>query len=288
MHFDTVIAASMNDAQRNVLRTHGPRCPNCSGLGRHFRLEPKMRVTRTQQCQPCSGHGLDLTRLERHIEGLSHDALWKQIHEIESRAGLPLSSRYRYPGIKASRQSWVECIFASAVDGTAIASSTTETIIFPNVTIPGNYMENGRALKVTVAGKFGTHSSGTVTHVFKIRYNSTSGATLATTGTVTLVISLTNARFEFEVDLVTRTNGTSGAILADGRAICYGGTAPTIGSATGAPAVAPMTVGGQTGPANSAAVDLTVDWPLVITATHGANQAANTLTGMHYTLESLN
>jgi hypothetical protein len=111
---------------------------------------------------------------------------------------------------------------------------------------------------------------------------------LATTGTVTLVISLTNAYFEMLVDIVTRSNGPAGTLLADGHYIAYGGTAPTIGSATGAPAVAPITSGGQTGPAASSAADLTADWALAVTLTHGANQAANTATGMHYTLESMN
>jgi hypothetical protein len=49
-----------------------------------------------------------------------------------------------------------------------------------------------------------------------------------------------------------------------------------------------MTVGGQTGPADSVDVDLTVDWPLAVTIQHGAQSASNTATGMHYLLESMN
>jgi len=49
-----------------------------------------------------------------------------------------------------------------------------------------------------------------------------------------------------------------------------------------------MTVAGQTAPAPSAAVDLTVDWALAVSIQHGAANASNTATGLHYNLEALN
>ena len=43
-----------------------------------------------------------------------------------------------------SRQYWSETLSWATADGTAVNTTTTETIIFPNVTIPANYMQDGR------------------------------------------------------------------------------------------------------------------------------------------------
>jgi hypothetical protein len=136
-------------------------------------------------------------------------------------------------------------------------------------------------------GKYSTLGSGTVSHVYTLRWGGVAGTILTKTGTITLLISMTNAYFDMDIMIQTRSNGSAGTLLADGIARAFGGTAPTIGSATGAPAIAPMTNGGQTVPA-TAAVDLTADTALSITITHGANSASNTATGQHYTAESLN
>jgi len=38
-----------------------------------------------------------------------------------------------------SRQFWQEALWWAVTDGTAVANTTTETIVFPNVTVPANY-----------------------------------------------------------------------------------------------------------------------------------------------------
>lgn len=281
---DALIALSLNRQSRNIYGDLGPRCPKCSGLGFTLSLG-KMNGRHDgfpSRCY-CEGSGIDLAQLERQ----DREAMWARIHQIESILKLPLTSQHTFPDIKNSRQYWMECIAWATADGTAIASSTTETILFPNVTIPANYMADGRGLRIRAAGKYSTLGSGTVTHVYKLRWGGVSGTVLATTGTVTLLISMTNAYFDIDVMIQTRTNGSSGTLLADGISRTFGGTAPTIGSATGAPAVSPLTAGGQTAPA-VATVDLTADTALSLTLTHGANNASNTATGQHYTLESMN
>lgn len=186
-----------------------------------------------------------------------------------------------------SRQYWQELIAWAVANGTAIASSTTETILFPNVTIPANYMADGRTLHIVVLGQFSTLGSGTVSHVYQIRWGGVAGTTICKTGTVTLLISLTTCLFYFEAWITTRSNGSAGTVMGNGVAMAFGGTAPTIGSATGAPAIAPMTAGGQTVPA-VATLDLTADTALAVTLLHGANSASNTATGLQYTIESWN
>ena len=74
-------------------------------------------------------------------------------------------------------------------------------------------------------------------------------------------------------------NGSSGTVFGIGEATLFVAVAPTVGSATGAPAIAAMGVGGITAPAASAAIDLTANQALSITATWSAASASNTLTG---------
>jgi hypothetical protein len=282
---DRAILASRSRPERNIHGDLGPRCPVCSGLGAFLTVGGAATgVTRaTSQCR-CEGSGLDLVAIER----ADREILWQQIHALEARFGLPPTSRViAPPTIKASRQYWMECIAWSTASGTAVASSTTETILFPNVTIPANYMADGRRLRVRLQGKYSTLGSGTVTHVYTVRWGGVAGTILTKTGTVTLLISMTNALFDLDFTIQTQLNGATGQLLADGLARVFGGTAPTIGSATGAPAIAPLTNGGQTVPA-AATVDLTADTALSVTITHGANSASNTATGIDYALESMN
>jgi hypothetical protein len=283
VHLDQLVQHALARPERNLHGDLGPRCPTCSGLGHFLALGGESGVTRSTTRCHCDGSGLDLVGIER----MDRELLWQQIHTLESKIGLQLTSRYKYPNIKASRQFWMECIAWATADGTAVASSTTETILFPNITIPANYMQDGRGLRLRVAGKYSTLGSGTVSHVYTLRWGGVAGTILTKTGTITLLISMTNAYFDMDIMIQTRSNGSAGTLLADGIARAFGGTAPTIGSATGAPAIAPMTNGGQTVPA-TAAVDLTADTALSITITHGANSASNTATGQHYTAESLN
>lgn len=279
---EALIAQAFNRPQRNIDGLLGPRCQICSGLGAVLRLGGgEVGVIRqTTRCS-CEGTGVDFVTIER----ADREALWARIQKLEALLGA--TSVSKRPTIVASRQYWMELIAWATADGTAVANTTTETIVMPNVTIPANYMNDGRALRIRVAGKYSTLGSGTVSHVYKARWGGVSGTVLALTGTVTLLISMTNAYWDLELMLQTRSNGASGSILADGMARAFGATAPTIGSATGAPATAPMTNGGQTGPA-AATVDLTADTALSLTVTHGAASASNTITGQHYTLESLN
>lgn len=279
---DQLLVLSLNRPARNIHGDLGPRCPTCSGLGHYLGLIDGAIVRSTSRCK-CEGGGIDFARLER----ASHEAMWARIHEIERQMALPETPHFKIPKILNSRQYWMECIAWATADGTAIASSTTETILFPNVTIPANYMQDGRCLRLYANGKYSTLGSGTVSHVYQVRWGGVAGTVICKTGTVTLLISMTNALFEIEVELQTRSNGATGTIMGNGKAVAFGGTAPTIGSATGAPAVSPLTNGGQTVPA-AATCDLTADTALSITLTHGANNASNTATGLQYSIESKN
>jgi hypothetical protein len=285
--FDAMIAASLAQPHRNVYGDLGPRCPTCSGLGSVLRLGGDGAVTRSASRCGCEGSGLDLPLIER----MDREQLWRQVHELQSKLDIPITARYQLPTIKMSRQSWMECVYWMVADATAIAASTTESVIVPNVTIPANYMADGRLLRLKFQGKYSTLGSGVVSHVYKLRWGGTGGTVLATSGTVTLLVSMTNALFTIELMVQTRANdvtGGAGVLFANGEAVAFGGTAPTIGSATGAPATSPMTAGGQTAPAQVSSLTLNADTALSLTITHGANSASNTATGQLYSVESMN
>jgi hypothetical protein len=280
---DALILQALGRPDRNISGTLGPRCPTCSGLGAYLVLGSESAITRaTAKCR-CDGSGLDLVAIER----ADRELLWQQIHKLESALKLPVTSRYELPVIENSRQYWMECISWMTADGTAVASSTTKTIIVPNITIPANYMSDGRSLRLRVQGKYSTLGSGTVSHVFELLWGGVGGTSITKTGTITLLVSMTNAYWDLDLVIQTRSNGATGTLFANGLVREFGGTAPTIGSATGAPAVAPMTNGGQTVPA-TASVDLTADTALSLAITHGANSASNTATAQIYNVESMN
>lgn len=184
-----------------------------------------------------------------------------------------------------SRQSWVETLAVAVANGTAIASSSTETIIFPDITIPATYLQDGRLLKVRVFGQYS--NTGTPTLTFAVRWGGVSGTLLATSAACTTPSGVTAAMFEFEVWLQVRTNGATGTIMANGVAKVFAAVAGTVASATGEGLVTPMSAGGVTTPA-AVTVDLTVDTALSVTAKWSASSSSNTLTGLQYELVSMN
>lgn len=182
-----------------------------------------------------------------------------------------------------SRQYWAELI-AWAVASGATVNSASETILFPNVTVPANYMQDGRVLRLRVQGQWTTTGS-TPTQIFNLRWGGVAGTLLAKTAAITTVASTTAAVWDLDIIVQTRSNGSSGTVMAIGIATMHAGVAPTIASATGAAAVTPMTVGGVLAPA-IATIDATADTALSITGT--SSTTALTLIGLNYLIESLN
>lgn len=191
-----------------------------------------------------------------------------------------------------SRQFWSETLAWATASGTAVANTTTETILFPNVTIPANYMQDGRALRLKAYGGYGT--TATPTLVFTVRWGGVSGTVLAlqaanvTTSGVGAGASMT-AAWELEVVIQTRSNGSAGTVFTSGHSILYTSTLLTAGTVTNYGQVAPI-VSGSTGGTTPAAVtaDLTADTALSLTADWGTANAANSIQGHQYMIEALN
>lgn len=184
-----------------------------------------------------------------------------------------------------SRQYWQEAIAWATADGTAIANTVTETIIMPNLTVPANYMADGRLLRVAAAGRLSTTATPTVR--FRLRWGGVSGTVIWDSGTITLGSTVTAALWWLQIMAIVRANGSSGSVFAMGPVIVGSALAPTVGSATGAPAAGVFGSAGDDTPA-AITVDLTADKALALTAEWGTASASNTLTGHMYHIESLN
>lgn len=176
-----------------------------------------------------------------------------------------------------SRQFWQEQIAWATADGAAVANTTTESVIFTDQTIPGNYMSDGRTLRLRAFGKLST--TGTPTVTFALRWGGVAGTLLATTEALTMGSGVTNVNWDVELYIQTRANGSSGSLLAMG--VCR------VHTAAGTVLVNVFSVSGFDVPA-AVTADLTTDKALSLTADWSAASASNTLTGMMYHLESLN
>lgn len=184
-----------------------------------------------------------------------------------------------------SRQFWQEALTWATADGAAIANTTTETIIFPNVTIPANYMADGRILQLNAFGRLST--TGTPTIRWRLRWGGVAGTVLWDSGTITNASGVTAVTWGTQLFIQTRANGSSGSLFVMGTQLLGGGAAPTVGSATGAPAVGVFGSAGDDTPA-AVTVDLTADTALSLTGQWSAASASNTLTGHISVLESMN
>jgi hypothetical protein len=192
-----------------------------------------------------------------------------------------------------SRQFWSETINWQTSSPTAIANSTTETVLFPNYTIPSNYLQDGRVIRVRALGAYGTFSTqGNWT--FRLRWGGVAGTVLASSGAVVPTASFgggasMTALWSIEAFIQTRSNGSSGTLMTNGDGLLYSATVPTGGTITnyGMPF---QIVSGSTGGSTPVAVtaDLTADTALSLTIAMSSANAANSIQGLNYTLEAMN
>lgn len=193
-----------------------------------------------------------------------------------------------------SRQFWSETLTWATASGTAVANTGTETILFPNVTIPANYLQDGRVLRLRAFGVYGT--TATPSCVISVRWGGVAGTILGKTGLNVLTSAVgggasMTANWNAEIYIQTRSNGSSGTLMTNGEVNWSTSTLATAGTVTqyGMPTVL---VSGATGAPGTAAavstVDLTADTALSLTALWSATNAANSIQGLNYTIEALN
>lgn len=184
-----------------------------------------------------------------------------------------------------SRQFWQEAVAWATADGTAIANTTTEAILFPNVTIPANYLQDGRVLRLTAYGRYSV--TGTPTLTFAVRWGGVGGTVIAQTGAITAGSGVTAAQWKIQALIQVRSNGATGTVFTMGEVILHEDAVATAGTVTNYGMVSPMASAGVATPA-AVTVDLTADTALSVTADWSAASSSNTITGHIYVIESLN
>lgn len=191
-----------------------------------------------------------------------------------------------------SKQTWEEALTWATASGAAIATSVVETILFPNVTIPANYMQDGRTLQLNAFGAYGT--TATPTLIFALRWGGVAGTVIAKTAANVMTSAVgggasMTAMWNLNVFIQTRSNGATGTLMTNGTCTYYTSTLGTAGTVTNygmTMAIASGSTGGTTPVAVT--VDLTADTALSLTALWGTSNAANSIQGLNYNLETMN
>jgi hypothetical protein len=181
------------------------------------------------------------------------------------------------------RQTFQEVLYASIADATAVANSNTETSVFPDITIPSGYLQEGRVLKFTAQGKHST--TGTPTLIFRLRIGGSGGSTgtlLMLSETITTASGASNLQWRAELEIfVRRGGGANGTLLVTGTIeVMTSTTTSVVRHITG--------VSGSDAPAEVGSLNLSQDNLLAFTVIWSAASSSNTLTGMAELLQSLN
>lgn len=171
---------------------------------------------------------------------------------------------------------FVNPFFWNTSDGAALANDVTETALFVTRIIDTSEIgREGKQFRIKAWFKYSTTSAPTM--IFALRYGSASGTLLCKTDAIVMASGITNAIACVEFLVTVRTIGATGTIYATCVAVVGSGIAPTVGSATGAAAVALGGIAGGITPA-VATVDLTASLPFTVTGKWSAASASNTIT----------
>lgn len=182
-----------------------------------------------------------------------------------------------------SKQTWVEQLITDgSANGAQILNTTTETIIFPDFTIPAFYMNDGRILRYTAWGSFSNVATTPGTLQFTMRMGGVSGTLIAQTAAISLnIVQQTNQIWNLICDIETRGNGTATPILAIGNVRLAVQLAASNNQDNF------MSAGGSSAPA-TVNIDTTQNQALSLTAKFSVNTATTQLTGFSRTIESMN
>lgn len=178
-----------------------------------------------------------------------------------------------------SRQFWSETLVWSTASGTIISNSSSEALVMPIMTIPANYLQDGRLLRLTVRGKLSNIITTPGTITLRVRMGGLTGTVIASTGALNLnTTAQTDIMFELKLDVQVRSNGSTGTVLAMGVANIARLATDVPGFMGSAGATTPATV----------TLDLTTAIDMAVTAQFSIANSGNTLTGMQLHLEGLN
>lgn len=187
----------------------------------------------------------------------------------------------------SSRQTWQESLIVSEVDGTALTGTAAASIIPPaaRFTLPANFMDVGKALRVTAKGRVSNIVTTPGTLTLDVRMGPTSNIIVFNGGAMQLnAVAKTNVSWIFDAMLTCRTigNGTVATLFGIGQWTSESVVGSALPSAGGSgtllcPASAPAA-----GTGFDSTVAMVADMFGVFSLT------GNSLTTHEYLLESLN
>lgn len=187
-----------------------------------------------------------------------------------------------------SKQTWQETLVAQYVAGTAFNTYTTAKTVIPTSalrTLPADFFEIGRTLRIRVAGSI----SNIVTTPGTITFQVMIGAVVAfTTGAIQLSTTAhTTLPFDLEILLTCRAvgSGTSANLMGQAvmRSQCVAATAVADSTSTHASLMAP-----NAAPAVGTGFDSTVANVLDFFCGFSISDAANQVQIQQYVVEVLN
>lgn len=184
--------------------------------------------------------------------------------------------------------SWQSVLVSAQVDGTALATSTTETsILAPQAkfTLPANYLTYaGQTLRVRAMGRVSNIVTTPGTLTFRMKFGSIA---VATSGALALnVAAKTNVTWILDWDLTCRSVGgtTTATIMFSGQ----WQSESVIGSPAAGAGGAASHIFPATAPAVGTGFDSTVSNVVDLTAQWSVSNAGNSIQCHSYKLESLN
>ncbi len=185
-----------------------------------------------------------------------------------------------------SLQTWQETLMNSQIDGTAVTTATPGASLLPPaavLTLPANYFQVGRILKLKVFGRISNRVTGPDTITFNVRFGAIQVAVAS--ALAINVVAKTNVSFLLEWLLTCRSigNATLATMMHQGTFTSesvIGSPLPSVGSAGTLmiPASAPA-VGTGFDSTVAVTVDLFAFW---------STGAVDSIMSHQYTLESMN
>lgn len=186
-----------------------------------------------------------------------------------------------------SIQTWMEVVAVAEADGTAVANTTTETILIPNVTVAGGYMAAGRVLRDTLRGRWSNVVTAVPTMTFFARWGGVAGTIMAQSPPiVTPATATTNAMWKLIYEFVARASGAAASTFTMGDVTLFEDAAATMGTVTNYGVPQPFASAGAATPA-AVTLDLSIDQALAVSLDWSAANAANTAQTHMRILESM-
>jgi hypothetical protein len=205
-------------------------------------------------------------------------------YRVQTLLGYDRKGRPIYQVKGSSRQTWQESLSIAEVDSTALANSTAATTIIPaaaRFTLPANFMDVGKMLRVTLKGRISNIVTTPGTITLDVRFGST---VVFNGGAVSMnTTAKTNVTFIMDAGLVCRTIGATTAATMLG--IGQFQSESVVGAAAGTTVAASLPA---SAPAAGTGFDSTVANVVDLFGTFSIANAGNSIQSHIYVLESMN